>query len=129
MVSIFPLIDESQKPFYALYSIQVWLNLVLGLIIAGLTTTFVVLIVELRSTLPTAFTGIALHNIAGLGSAMETTILLWTQMEMSMGAIARIKDFEETTPSENLANETQSPPQSWPQSGDVKVENLCVTYE
>lgn len=68
------LLDTSQRPFYQLFMIQQWLNLVLQLICAGLAFLVVVLAVELRSTVSPGFTGVALVNIINLALNMADVI-------------------------------------------------------
>jgi ATP-binding cassette, subfamily C (CFTR/MRP), member 1 len=68
------LLDTSQRPFYQLFMIQQWLNLVLQLICAGLAFLVVVLAVELQSTVSPGFTGVALVNIISLALNMADVI-------------------------------------------------------
>ena len=68
------LLDTSQRPFYQLFMIQQWLNLVLQLICAGLAFLVVVLAVELQSNVSPGFTGVALVNIISLALNMADVI-------------------------------------------------------
>ena len=60
------LLDTSQKPFYLLYCIQRWLNLLLDLVVAGLTVVLMVLVVKLRGKIDPGFVGLALLNVMDL---------------------------------------------------------------
>ena len=53
-------LDQSQEPFYLLFAIQNWLNLVLQLMVAGLITVIVGLAVGLRSKVDPGYLGLAL---------------------------------------------------------------------
>lgn len=53
-------LDQSQVPFYLLFAIQNWLNLVLQLMVAGLITVIVGLAVGLRSKVDPGYLGLAL---------------------------------------------------------------------
>ncbi|KAK5633576.1 hypothetical protein RRF57_009290 [Xylaria bambusicola] len=90
------LLDQSQKPFYLLLCIQRWLVLVL---LVGLA-------VALRSKVNPGFLGIALVQLTSLSHALTSLVQFWTLLETSLGAIARIKDFSENTPSETAAEES-----------------------
>ena len=122
------LLDDSQRPFYLMLCIQRWLNLVLNLTVAGLATTFMALVVELKESTSIAFTGVALYNLMSIGAAMQSTVLDWTQLETSIGAVSRIKTFEEETASEHLAGEIVIPPPTWPDQGNIIFRNITASY-
>ncbi|KAK8001740.1 ABC transporter [Apiospora marii] len=121
-------LDASQKPFYLLYSIQRWLNLVLDLIVAVVAIVLVAVAVSLRNTTSVGFTGVALFNIMTLSAALKSAISSWTLLETSIGAVARVKRFEESTPNENSADETQQPPAHWPTTGAIVFDRVTATY-
>lgn len=56
-------LDHSQKAMYMLYSVQVWLKLVLDFIVAILAVTVAALAVSLRSSQSLGFLGLALVNL------------------------------------------------------------------
>ncbi|KAK8031981.1 hypothetical protein PG990_001715 [Apiospora arundinis] len=122
-------LDASQKPFYLLYSIQRWLNLVLDLIVAVVAIVLVAIAVSLRSGTSVGFTGVALFNIMTLSAALKSAISSWTLLETSIGAVARVKRFEESTPNENSADETQQPPDNWPTTGAIAFDKVTATYK
>jgi ABC-type multidrug transport system fused ATPase/permease subunit len=111
-----------------LFSIQRWLNLVLDLIVAGLAIVLVSVAVGLRGKANAGFAGLALYNIMGLSSAMKAAVYVWTILETSIGAVARIKSFEESTPSEQKPEEKDTPPANWPSQGDVKISGITASY-
>lgn len=123
------LIDNAQKPSYLLNCIQRWLTLALDLVVAGLTILLVVLAVTLRGRIDPSLLGVALVNMMGLGGNMKGIILQWSILETSLGAIARIKRFSDTTPSENLPGEDRVPSEQWPAQGALEIKDLAVQYE
>lgn len=86
------------------------------------------LVVELKGPNSIAFTGVALYNLMSIGAVMQSTVLDWTQLETSIGAVSRIKTFEEETASEHLAGEILVPPQTWPHRGEVIFQNITASY-
>jgi hypothetical protein len=64
-----------------------------------------------------------------LGLNLKGIILAWSQLETSLGAVTRIKNFEETTPSELLPEENYVPPEEWPSRGSIDFVSLSVQYE
>ncbi|KAF2638302.1 putative ABC multidrug transporter [Massarina eburnea CBS 473.64] len=122
------LVDGSQRPFYLMYTIQRWLSLVLDLVIGVLAVLVVAIAVALRDTVSPGFTGVSLTQIISFTSYLKLMIMFWTQMETSIGAVARIKQFNTDTPNENLPNENSEPPSEWPHRGKICVSNLSASY-
>lgn len=125
------LLDKSQKPFYLMYCIQRWLSLVLDLIVAGLAVILMVMIVKLREHLDPGFVALALLNVMSLNNNLTAIIQMWTGLETSMGAIARLKDFQQRTPSEVLPaqlDHTAVPDDTWPTSGAIAFSNFSAAY-
>ncbi|KAI1751604.1 P-loop containing nucleoside triphosphate hydrolase protein [Xylaria castorea] len=123
------LLDQSQKPFYLLLCIQRWLVLVLDLVVAGLAVLLVGLAVALRSRINPGLLGIALVQLISLSHALTALVQFWTLLETSLGAIARIKDFSDTTPREAITEESSEPPSPWPNHGAVTFESVSARYE
>ncbi|KAJ4863834.1 ABC transporter domain-containing protein [Trichoderma breve] len=123
------LLDNAQKPSYLLNCIQRWLTLVLDLVVAVLTVLLVVFAVVLRGKLNPSLLGVALVNMMSLGLNLKGIILAWSQLETSLGAVTRIKTFEETTPSELFPEENYTPPEEWPAQGSLEFVNLSVQYD
>jgi ATP-binding cassette subfamily C (CFTR/MRP) protein 1 len=121
-------LDISQKPYYLLYCLQRWLMLVLDLIVAAVSIAVVALAVRIPSQSSGAAIGIALNNILGFNQALRVLVDSWTQVETSLGSIARIKNFEETTSSEDQPEESETPPQSWPEKGKIEFKDIRASY-
>lgn len=122
------LVDKSQKPFYLMYMIQTWLSLVLDLITTALAIIVVAVSVKMRDTVSVGFTGVSLTQIISFTSNLRMSILFWTHMETSIGAVARVKKFEAETENENAGPPMQQPPADWPSEGEVRIEGLTVAY-
>ena len=123
------LFDRSQKPYYLLLCIQQWLVLVLDFVVAGMAVLLVGMAVALRSKLDGGALGIALVSMMSLSHALRNLVQAWTSLETSFGAIARIKDFYDNTPSEESPNEDGCPAMTWPSHGEVKFQGVSATYK
>ena len=53
----------------------------------------------------------------------------WTLLETSLGAIARLRDFERDTKVEAKEGEDFEPPENWPSRGLIQIENLTAAYK
>ncbi|KAJ4024229.1 hypothetical protein NW766_000461 [Fusarium irregulare] len=122
-------IDDAQKPSYLLNCIQRWLTLVLDMVVAFLTIILVIFAVTLREKINPSLLGIALVNMMRLGTNMKGIVLNWSILETSLGAIARIRMFCSSAPSEEKAGEDKNPGESWPTKGGLEVKNVDVQYD
>jgi ABC-type multidrug transport system fused ATPase/permease subunit len=102
--------------------------LVLDLIVAAISVAVVALAVQIPGQSSGAAIGIALNNVLGFSQALRTLVEAWTQVETSLGAIARVKNFEETTPTEDKPEESEIPPSSWPESGKIEFRDVTASY-
>ncbi|KAF7958001.1 hypothetical protein EAE96_003568 [Botrytis aclada] len=114
------LLDNSQKPFYLLYCIQVWLMLVIDLLVAALAVLLVALVVKLRYTADAGLVGLALVNIMGFNTTLSAVIVHWTATETSVGAVERIRSFVCGTPNENRKEDEDVG------EGETEVEEPCL---
>ncbi|PVH80975.1 putative multidrug resistance protein [Cadophora sp. DSE1049] len=121
-------LDHSQRPYYMLLCIQRWLNLVLDLLVTALAVIVIALAVNLKSTTAAGLLGLSLNNILGFNKSLSTLVTSWTSLETSLGAVARVKTFAETTESEEKPDESYEPPAGWPSSGSIEIDNVSATY-
>jgi len=121
-------LDDSQRPYYMLFCIQRWLNLVLQLIITAIVVIVVALATSLTKTTSGGRLGVALSSVVQFNTTLAMMLMFWTQMETSLGAISRLKGFEEGTVSENKSEETSIPSEAWPQSGVIEFKNVSASY-
>ena len=122
------ILDHSQKPFYLMFCIQRWLTLVLDLIVSAMAVILMAMIVKLRENLDPGFVALALLNIFSFNNNLTAIIDMWTHLETSMGAIARIKNYSERTPRETVPSQTTTISGAWPASGKIVFQDFCAAY-
>ena len=124
------LTNSSQKPLYLLFSLQRWLELVIGLTVAGFAVVLIGIVVAVTDTnsLGAGFVGLALLNLVTLSENLQALILQWTVLETSIGAVARIRDFERNAASEHKKGEGEVPPADWPSQGVVEFRDVVASY-
>ncbi|CAI7612922.1 unnamed protein product, partial [Penicillium discolor] len=129
------LLDASQKPFYLLFCIQRWLELALDLSVAILGAILMALVVKLRSEVGTGYVGLAILNVITFSQSLSEILRNWANLETSIGAIARIRDFVAHTASENKPGENEGLQaisfdlSSWPSNGAIEFRNVCAYYK
>lgn len=73
---------------------------------------------------------IAMYSILGFSESLANLLSSWTSLETSLGAIARLKEFTETTPQESnpSPNSLVEIPASWPTRGHIEWRNVEASY-
>lgn len=122
------LLDRSQKAFYLLYAVQRWLTFVLDMFVTAIAVLVMVIVVELKDTLPTGLIGVALVNIIMFSQHLKLLMTFWTNLETQIGAISRIRSFTSDTASEHEPQEKEKPPPTWPTQGAIVFENVSAGY-
>lgn len=123
------LLDLSQRPFYLLWSVQRWLQLVLDLLVAAVAVLLMILVSQLRGTIQGASVGIALLNVVLFSQHIKLVIQYWTMLETHIGAVARIKNFAARTDREDSPNGKTGPPPSWPPQGGMQFNSVYASYD
>ena len=122
-------LDDSQRPSYLLYCIQRWLNLAVDLVIAIMAIILITIAVKLLGKISPGYMGIALLNIMSFSATVKTLITSWVTLEISIGAVARIKSFTDDTESEDECSGLRMPPESWPSQGAIEIRDFTASYQ
>lgn len=123
------LLDRSQKPFYLLFAVQRWLQLVLDLLVAAVAVMLIVLIVQLRGTFSGASIGIALLNVILFSQYLKLVLQYWTMLETHIGAVARVRNFSSMVAVEDGPNENGPVPKDWPANGAIEFHQVNASYD
>lgn len=121
-------LDESQKPYYVLFCIQRWLALVLDLFVAASAVLLVAFGVLTPASTSASAIAISLYAVVNFNESLARLISSWTELETSLGAIARLRTFEKETPSEKDSDLLQNMPAQWPSQGEIQLRNLTASY-
>lgn len=123
------LLDASQKPYYLLLCIQRWLVFVLDVVVAALALVLVGMAVALRARVSPGFLGVALVTMMNLSHSLTNLVQHWTELETSLGAVARVRSFARETPVEEGWGVDGAVGEAWPARGEVRFEGVCASYE
>jgi ATP-binding cassette subfamily C (CFTR/MRP) protein 1 len=121
-------LDVSQKPSYLLYCIQRWLGLVLQLLVTAMAVAVVALATNLTRTTSGGRLGASLSQVVTFNASLGALLEIWTMLETSLGAIARLKCFQESTKPEEKPEETFIPDANWPSAGAIEFKNISASY-
>lgn len=106
--------------------VQEWLNLVLNLVVMVIAAVLTTLAVCMRSN--SAFAGASLFSLMNFGANLSGIVIYYTKLETSIGAIARLKTFNETVAPEDLEAEDIVPDETWPRRGMVELNGVSARY-
>ncbi|KAE8374180.1 putative ABC transporter [Aspergillus bertholletiae] len=125
------LVDSSQRAAYLLLMIQEWLNLVLNLVVMVIAAVLTTLAVRLHSN--SAFAGASMYSLMTFGESLSGIVIYYTRLETSIGAIARLKTFNETVTPEDRdgpgEEEDIVPDTNWPGRGLVELRGVSARYQ
>lgn len=120
---------NAQRPEFLLLCLQRWLNIVLDLLAATVATGVVAAAVAYRGRMTGAQVGSALNIMLVTNTTLLRLVENWTTLEISLGAIARLRTLEKMTPFEGGETWKLEPAESWPSRGDVEFKNITVSYQ
>jgi ABC-type multidrug transport system fused ATPase/permease subunit len=107
--------------------VQQWLNLVLDVVVMIMAAVLTTLAVRMHSS--SGFTGASLVTLMSFGENLSGIVIFYTKLETSIGAISRLKTFNETVRPESMDNEDVVPPTQWPHTGSIKLDRVSASYE
>ncbi|KAJ3496303.1 hypothetical protein NLG97_g2757 [Lecanicillium saksenae] len=120
-------IDLSMRPEFLLRCLNRWLLIVLELIVNTIAIGMVALAV-MGSTGQGTSIGVALNLVIVTNTTLISLVLSFTNLEVSLGAISRLKQVDESTPQEDLPQETNMPQERWPARGELTLKDLATGY-
>lgn len=123
-------LDGSQRPLYLLLCLQRWLNIVLDSMVAAIAVGLVGVSVVWKGTTTGGTVGVGLNVILVANSTLLKLVESWTNLEISLGAVARLRTVEVEVPREEAAGETGVvvAREDWPTRGRVALENVTGAY-
>ncbi|KAH6645218.1 P-loop containing nucleoside triphosphate hydrolase protein [Truncatella angustata] len=121
-------LDKSQQPSYILFCLQRWLNIVLDLMVATIATSLITLAVLMKGSTTAGQIGMALNIVLVANTTLLGLVTSWTNMEISLGAMSRLKSLEAEMPKEDKPYEDYIPVETWPSSGVVEFDDVTVAY-
>ena len=121
-------LELSLRPLYALECLQRWLALVLNLIVSSVAVAIIALAITWRDSMSGADVGVSLNLILVVNATLVSLVSFFTQLEVSLGAIARLRETETDTPQEKDAREDVVPPLYWPEKGHLVLSSVSGGY-
>ncbi|KAM0464545.1 hypothetical protein ACHAPV_002375 [Trichoderma viride] len=122
------LLDNSQRPAYLLAMVQHCLTFFLSAVVTVLATLVVVLVTQVKAVTGAGFAGASMVSLMSLGDYVSNLIRMYTLLEISIGAVSRLKSFRETVLPESSPEEDAVLPPLWPLHGSLEIKGVSASY-
>ncbi|KAF5966025.1 fumonisin cluster-ABC transporter [Fusarium bulbicola] len=122
------LLDVSQRPAYLLAMVQRWLLFILNTFVLLMALFTVALVTQLKSH-GTGFAGAGLISLMQIGQFLTNVVRSYANLEISMGAVSRLKALAQSPHRECAEGQVAMPPQRWPCRGSIKIDGVSASYD
>ncbi|CAM1501184.1 Fc.00g103460.m01.CDS01 [Cosmosporella sp. VM-42] len=124
------LLDDSQRPHYLLFCLQRWLNFAVDMMIMLISLILIILTTTVREEVGPGFMGVASTNILAFSGTVKAAITSWVLLEVSLGAVARVKHFTSVTTREEHVEVSPAVQnrKDWPEHGVIEFRGVTATY-
>lgn len=123
-------LDDSQRPLYLLEMCSIWLNLVLKFIAGGLAVAVTVLATQVAAlSSRSGLVGAGFVSLMLFGELLNAFVQSFVQLETSLGAVKRLRDFGNDTGTEDRPGEDYRPDESWPEKGAITMQGVDASYQ
>jgi ABC-type multidrug transport system fused ATPase/permease subunit len=108
--------------------VQHCLSFILSSVVTVLATLVVVLATQVKAITGPGLTGASMVTLMSLGNYVSQLILMYTLLEISLGAVSRLKSFRDTVLPESTPEEDAVLPSLWPWRGEVDIQDVSASY-
>jgi ABC-type multidrug transport system fused ATPase/permease subunit len=98
------------------------------MMIAFIALVLIIVITTLRERIGPGYTGVALSNILGFSGTVKAVVTSWVLLEIALGAVMRVRDFERETKREESPEEKSVEPNDWPSLGAIEFSGVTASY-
>jgi len=122
-------LDDSQRPFYALYCAQRWGSLVINLSIAAMAIILIGVASAADQERKSGYFGVAFVNLMSFSSNIKMLMTWWTMLETALGAVQRIREYSATMREMSREqDEANTFDGDWPEHGAIDFKDVSVRY-
>ncbi|UKZ73273.1 hypothetical protein TrVFT333_000916 [Trichoderma virens FT-333] len=122
-------LHQSQRPEFLRLTLQRWLGIVLDLIAAAMAVLVISIVTKFRDHISAGQAGVALNVMLVANATLLNLVDGWTKLELALGAMARVKSLERSTPPEAQITEDDFKPEgNWPSKGAIIFHGATAAY-
>ncbi|KAG8756216.1 hypothetical protein FRC12_010637, partial [Ceratobasidium sp. 428] len=123
---MFRRVDTNAAPYHGSWSVNRWVSLRFNMIAVGIITLTAIAIM-LDPSIDASFAGFAISMAVGITYDIILLVRRFVGLEQSMIALERIEEFS-VLPREGPEILEPRPKDTWPDRGNVVVEDLAIRY-
>ncbi|KAG8779851.1 hypothetical protein FRC12_023787 [Ceratobasidium sp. 428] len=123
---MFRRVDTNAAPYHGSWSVNRWVSLRFNMIAVGIITLTAIAIMW-DPSIDASFAGFAISMAVGITYDIILLVRRFVGLEQSMIALERIEEFS-VLPREGPELLEPRPKDTWPERGNVVVENLAIRY-
>lgn len=122
------LLDTSQRPYYSLWTVRVWLQTWLNLLATVLNTALVLIAVSLRHKSNAGLVAVALIQAISLSADLNGLMSAWTDLEIGIVSLERIEQVI-TIPTDPKDDRTKLDEMPSTAGGGTRPAAVGVSFE
>ncbi|XP_067029429.1 multidrug resistance-associated protein 1-like isoform X2 [Acropora muricata] len=120
--------DKSQEAQYLAISAKTWLGIRIEFIGSCLVFFAAIFAVTCRDKITSGLAGMSLTYSLQITGILNLLVRMASLLETDLVSVERVKEFSET-PTEGVRVKTDSrPPDNWPESGSIVIQELGLRY-
>ncbi|KAF8595167.1 P-loop containing nucleoside triphosphate hydrolase protein [Ceratobasidium sp. AG-I] len=123
---MFRRVDTNSSPYHGTWSVNRWVSLRLTMV-SGCVVTISAVAIMLDKSVQASFAGFALSLAVGTTYDLILFVRRFVGLEQSMIALERVEEFS-VIPREGVEFVEPRPRTSWPEKGQIVVEDLVIRY-
>lgn len=120
-------LNDSQKPYFYMMTVERWLELAIDFSSLGLAVVLVCVTTIYKESTSEAAMGLTMLNLVTFGTILNVTVVAWGTLETAMAAVSRLRQFIHSSPTETGEAEVELPAR-WPQTGNIMLYNVTARY-
>lgn len=121
--------DRANTPLILQNFLSAWLGMRLDVISAVISCSIAVVAVALPGFLPAGWVAVGMSFSLEMTSFLKHAVRMLAQAEAQMNAVERVEFYTtHFTPEAEMEVPGSDPPDSWPDCGEVCVEDLSLRY-
>ena len=121
-------LDYSQVPYYSLLCVQRWLTVVMDLCVCAIAALLVGMAVFYTAEISQNAIGLAMVSLVTFSVTMTFLVESCVELEISLGAVARVRNFVQSSPQEEDGEIDETVPDYWPSSGGIEFRGVSASY-
>ncbi|QPG76133.1 hypothetical protein FOA43_003519 [Brettanomyces nanus] len=121
-------IDDNNKPFFYVWLNNRWLAFRADFIGSLVTFLSAALAVIAARNIDSGMAGISLSFAISFNNSALWLLRTYAIVEINMNSVERIQEYIDQTEQEPPAETKQDPPSSWPERGEIDVQDFSIRY-